>query len=69
MVELASLNCVVDRLVHARCLVNELRLLLRINTNYELRLLDLNKVVGTIMINQQPCSCMRTCCDMQAMIK
>ena len=23
---------------------------------------DLNNVVGTIMINQQPCSCMRTCC-------
>ena len=39
MVELASLNMVVDRLVQS------------VGT-------DLNNVVGTIMINQQPCSYM-----------
>ena len=41
MVELASLNSVVDRLVP----------FMHVAT-------DLNNVVGTIMINQQPCSYM-----------
>ena len=51
MVELASLNMVVDRLVHA-CW-NRLFCCSWLNER-----IDLNNVVGAIMINQQPCSYM-----------
>ena len=48
--KLASLNIVVDRLVHAACWN---RLFMASWTNR-----SLDNVVGTIMINQQPFSCM-----------
>ena len=50
MVELASLNSVVDRVVHV----------LHVGTDCSCldERTDLNNVVGTIMINQQPCSYM-----------
>ena len=47
IVELASLNMVVDRLVDACC---------RTDCSWFDERTDLNNVVGTIMINQQPCN-------------
>ena len=51
MVELARLNMVVDRLVHA-CMLE---------CSWLDERTDLNNVVETIMINKQPCSCMHAC--------